>query len=109
MLIHDQVHSMAHDNIHKVIGIAVSLVEGTCQYVVADLCFQGSLQDVLTHDTIRLDWSFKHSMLRDDIVLVRQDLHFIHPRYYSTVQLWSNKLIIVCSIRVWIIFTAIRC
>ena len=92
---------MAHDNIHKVTGIAVSLVEGTCQYVESDFYSHGSLQDVLTHDIIRLDWTFKHSMLRD-IVLVRQDLHFIHPRYHSTVQLWSNKLIIVCSIRVWI-------
>ena len=99
---------MAHDNIHKVTGIAVSLVEGTCQYVESDFYSHGSLQDVLTHDIIRLDWTFKHSMLRD-IVLVRQDLHFIHPRYHSTVQLWSNKLIIVCSIRVWIIFTAVRC
>ncbi|GAU87943.1 hypothetical protein RvY_00723-2 [Ramazzottius varieornatus] len=68
------VHNLAHDNIHKLIGIAVSMAEGAFQYVVGDLCSHGSLQDVLTHDTIRLDWSFKNSMIRD-IVLGMEYLH----------------------------------
>lgn len=44
--------------------------------LVSEYCARGSLQDVLQQDDIKLDWSFRLSLLTD-LVRVSQNLTFI--------------------------------
>ncbi|XP_049284284.1 uncharacterized protein LOC125764274 [Anopheles funestus] len=64
-------HSLRHENINPLIGW---LNEPTRTALVFEHCSRGSLQDVLIMDEIKLDWSFRLSLLTD---LVR-GMRYLH-------------------------------
>ncbi|XP_050317118.1 uncharacterized protein LOC126751150 [Bactrocera neohumeralis] len=55
-------HGMRHENINPLIGW---LSDPNRTAMVFDYCSRGSLQDVLIMDEIKLDWSFRLSLLTD--------------------------------------------
>lgn len=60
-------HGLRHENLNPLIGC---LAEPPRVYLVSEYCARGSLQDVLQQDDIKLDWSFRLSLLTD-LVRVR--------------------------------------
>lgn len=55
-------HGLRHENINPLIGC---LAEPPRAALVSEWCARGSLQDVLQQDDIKLDWSFRLSLLTD--------------------------------------------
>jgi guanylate cyclase 2F len=66
-------HSLRHENINPLIGF---LSDPNRTALVFEYCSRGSLQDVLIMDEIKLDWSFRLSLLTD---LVR-GMRYLHSR-----------------------------
>lgn len=66
-------HGLRHENLNPLIGC---LAEPPKAALVSEWCTRGSLQDVLQQDDIKLDWSFRLSLLTD-LVRVSQ-YHFSH-------------------------------
>lgn len=64
-------HGLRHENINPLIGW---LNDPTRNAIVFEFCSRGSLQDVLIMDDIKLDWSFRLSLLTD---LVR-GMRYLH-------------------------------
>ncbi|XP_029170688.1 retinal guanylyl cyclase 2 isoform X2 [Nylanderia fulva] len=65
------IHGLRHENLNPLIGC---LNEPTRPCLVSEYCSRGSLEDVLVQDEIKLDWSFRLSLLTD---LVR-GMRYIH-------------------------------
>ncbi|XP_026671236.1 uncharacterized protein LOC108627232 isoform X2 [Ceratina calcarata] len=65
------IHGLRHENLNPLIGY---LNEPTRRCLVYEYCSRGSLEDVLVHDEIKLDWSFRLSFLTD---LVR-GMRYLH-------------------------------
>ncbi|EFN69634.1 Retinal guanylyl cyclase 2 [Camponotus floridanus] len=65
------IHGLRHENLNPLIGC---LNEPTRPCLVSEYCTRGSLEDVLVQDEIKLDWSFRLSLLTD---LVR-GMRYIH-------------------------------
>lgn len=63
-------HGLRHENLNPLIGC---LAEPPRAALVSEYCARGSLQDVLQQDDIKLDWSFRLSLLTD---LVRVSNYF---------------------------------
>ena len=63
-----QIKAVEHMNLQHFVGVAVN-PQDQCEYIVTELCSKGSLSDIIQNDMIKLDWFFKHSIIRD-IVLV---------------------------------------
>lgn len=57
-----QIHGLRHENLNPLIGY---LNETTRPSLVSEYCSRGSLEDVLMQDDIKLDWSFRLSLLTD--------------------------------------------
>ncbi|XP_017785431.1 PREDICTED: retinal guanylyl cyclase 2-like isoform X2 [Nicrophorus vespilloides] len=55
-------HGLRHENLNPLIGC---LAEPPRACLVSEWCARGSLQDVLQQDDIKLDWSFRLSLLTD--------------------------------------------
>ncbi|XP_045470449.1 retinal guanylyl cyclase 2 isoform X2 [Harmonia axyridis] len=55
-------HGLRHENLNPLIGC---LAEPPRAALVSEYCARGSLQDVLQQDDIKLDWSFRLSLLTD--------------------------------------------
>ncbi|CAH1131699.1 unnamed protein product [Ceutorhynchus assimilis] len=55
-------HGLRHENLNPLIGV---LAEPPRAFLVSEYCARGSLQDVLQQDDIKLDWSFRLSLLTD--------------------------------------------
>ncbi|KAF7287585.1 hypothetical protein GWI33_005943 [Rhynchophorus ferrugineus] len=55
-------HGLRHENLNPLIGV---LAEPPRAALVSEYCARGSLQDVLQQDDIKLDWSFRLSLLTD--------------------------------------------
>ncbi|KAG5881656.1 hypothetical protein JTB14_002151 [Gonioctena quinquepunctata] len=55
-------HGLRHENLNPLIGC---LAEPPRAALVSEYCSRGSLQDVLQQDDIKLDWSFRLSLLTD--------------------------------------------
>ncbi|XP_025829848.1 retinal guanylyl cyclase 2 isoform X2 [Agrilus planipennis] len=55
-------HGLRHENLNPLIGC---LAEPPRAALVTEWCSRGSLQDVLQQDEIKLDWSFRLSLLTD--------------------------------------------
>lgn len=64
-------HGLRHENINPLIGF---LSDPNRSVLVFEHCSRGSLQDVLIMDEIKLDWSFRLSLLTD---LVR-GMRYLH-------------------------------
>lgn len=45
-------------------GVVVG-VQNVCVYKAGEWCSRGSLDDVLENDSIKLDWAFKYSLMKD--------------------------------------------
>lgn len=58
----EQIHGLRHENLNPLIGC---LNEPTRPCLVSEYCSRGSLEDVLVQDEIKLDWSFRLSLLTD--------------------------------------------
>ncbi|XP_066588418.1 retinal guanylyl cyclase 2-like [Prorops nasuta] len=58
----DVLHGLRHENLNPLIGC---LTEPTRPCLVSEFCSRGSLEDVLVQDEIKLDWSFRLSLLTD--------------------------------------------
>lgn len=67
-------HGLRHENLNPLIGC---LAEPPRAALVTEWCSRGSLQDVLQQDEIKLDWSFRLSLLTD-LVRVRNNF-LLHP------------------------------
>ncbi|XP_025163076.1 retinal guanylyl cyclase 2 isoform X2 [Harpegnathos saltator] len=65
------IHGLRHENLNPLIGC---LNEPTRPCLVLEYCSRGSLEDVLVQDDIKLDWSFRLSLLTD---LVR-GMRYLH-------------------------------
>ncbi|XP_035725180.1 retinal guanylyl cyclase 2-like isoform X1 [Vespa mandarinia] len=65
------IHGLRHENLNPLIGC---LNEPTRPCLVSEYCSRGSLEDVLVQDEIKLDWSFRLSLLTD---LVR-GMRYLH-------------------------------
>lgn len=66
-------HNLRHENINPLIGF---FSDQNRTALVFENCSRGSLQDVLIMDDIKLDWSFRLSLLTD---LVR-GMRYLHSR-----------------------------
>nr|CAD7414021.1 unnamed protein product [Timema cristinae] len=55
-------HGLRHENLNVLLGC---LTEPTRPALVLEWCSRGSLEDVLVQDEIKLDWSFRLSLLTD--------------------------------------------
>ncbi|KAK9512103.1 hypothetical protein O3M35_000601 [Rhynocoris fuscipes] len=73
-------HSLRHENLNPIIGC---LVDPARPFLVWEHCSRGSLEDVLMADEIKLDWSFRLSLLTD---LVR-GMKYLHS---SSVKVHGN-------------------
>lgn len=62
-----QIHDLRHENINPMLGC---LVDPERSALVMEHGTRGSLEDVLVQDDIKLDWSFRLSLLTD-LVRVR--------------------------------------
>ena len=62
-----QMHDLRHENVNSFLGM---LIEPTKPGFVFDYCSRGSLEDIIKQEDIKLDWSFKVSLL-NDLVRVR--------------------------------------
>lgn len=56
-----------HDNLTRFVGASV---EAKYVAVCTEYCPKGSLEDILANDAIKLDWSFRYSLI-NDIIRVR--------------------------------------
>ncbi|KAL7302296.1 hypothetical protein TKK_0004960 [Trichogramma kaykai] len=56
------IHGLRHENLNALIGC---LTEPSRPCLVYEYCSRGSLEDVLVQDEIKLDWSFRLSLLTD--------------------------------------------
>ncbi|XP_021924230.1 retinal guanylyl cyclase 1 isoform X2 [Zootermopsis nevadensis] len=65
------VHGLRHENLNVMIGC---LTDANRPALVLEWCSRGSLEDVLVQDEIKLDWSFRLSLLTD---LVR-GMRYLH-------------------------------
>ncbi|XP_031621510.1 uncharacterized protein LOC116339642 [Contarinia nasturtii] len=61
-------HGLRHENINPLIGW---LADPMRNAIVFEYCSRGSLQDVLIMDEIKLDWSFRLSLLTDLVRAMR--------------------------------------
>lgn len=57
-----QLHGLRHENLNPLLGC---LMEPSRPALVWEWCSRGSLEDVLIQDEIKLDWSFRLSLLTD--------------------------------------------
>lgn len=74
-------HGLRHENLNPLIGC---LAEPPRAALVSEYCARGSLQDVLQQDDIKLDWSFRLSLLTDLVrVSVEGSIHL--PGYNRCV------------------------
>ncbi|XP_055349308.1 atrial natriuretic peptide receptor 1-like isoform X2 [Paramacrobiotus metropolitanus] len=57
------IKTVAHPNLQRVIG--VSIKDELCEYVIEEICSKGSVTNILQNEIIKLDWSFKNSLIKD--------------------------------------------
>lgn len=66
------IHGLRHENLNPLIGCITDIPHPG---LVSEWCTRGSLEDVLIMDDIKLDWSFRLSLLTDLVrVSVPQNL-----------------------------------
>ena len=57
-----QMKDISHENLNGFVGACVHTPD---IYILTHYCPKGSLMDILEHDEIKLDWSFKSSLIHD--------------------------------------------
>ncbi|XP_041366765.1 atrial natriuretic peptide receptor 1-like [Gigantopelta aegis] len=66
-----QMRETHHENLAQFIGIVLGTRKN---FIITEYCSKGSLQDVLQNEDIKLDWTFKLSLLRD----ITRGMSFLH-------------------------------
>ncbi|XP_055350346.1 atrial natriuretic peptide receptor 1-like [Paramacrobiotus metropolitanus] len=69
----NQVRTTTHQNLQRLLGASIN-DEGLIVFILGELCQKGSLTDLLEKDSLKLDWSFKNSLIKD-IVMGMTYLH----------------------------------
>lgn len=77
-----QVRDLTHENLVKFIGLCA---EEPNVAIVSELCSRGNLQDLLQNSTIRLDWTFRYSII-NDIVDGLAHLHASPIQYHGRLK-----------------------
>lgn len=72
-------HGLRHENLNPLIGC---LAEPPRAALVSEYCARGSLQDVLQQDDIKLDWSFRLSLLTDLVRVSSVRKHIVNIDIY---------------------------
>ncbi|XP_055350308.1 atrial natriuretic peptide receptor 1-like [Paramacrobiotus metropolitanus] len=62
-----------HQNLQRLLGVSVD-EDGFIVFILGEVCQKGSLTDLLEKDSLKLDWSFKNSLIKD-IVMGMTYLH----------------------------------
>ncbi|XP_022664714.1 atrial natriuretic peptide receptor 1-like isoform X3 [Varroa destructor] len=92
-----QMHDLTHENLVRLIGLTA---EDLNVGVVMEYCPRGSLRDLLENESLRLDWTFRYSII-NDIVEGMCFLHsnFIgcHGRLRSTTCLIDARFVVKIS------------
>lgn len=68
-----KIHGLRHENLNPLLGC---LPDSPRPALVWEWCSRGSLEDVLMQDDIKLDWSFRLSLLTD-LVRVSQNTRIL--------------------------------
>ncbi|KAL5007127.1 hypothetical protein ScPMuIL_015933 [Solemya velum] len=77
-----QMRAMQHENLTRFIGACVDPGK-IC--ILSEYCSKGSLQDVLQNDSIKLDWTFRLSLLKD----ISRGMIYIHStelKYHGSLR-----------------------
>ncbi|XP_058162341.1 guanylate cyclase D-like [Dasypus novemcinctus] len=82
-----KMRELRHENVTACLGVLVA--PGLCA-LVQEHCSRGSLQDLLRHEALRLDWTFKASLLLD---LIR-GLRYLHHRHFPHGRLKSRNCVV---------------
>ncbi|OQV18934.1 Atrial natriuretic peptide receptor 1 [Hypsibius exemplaris] len=59
-----QIKACVSPNLQKFVGLGLSST-GLCEFIVNEPCAKGSLTDILENEMIKLDWTFKNSLIKD--------------------------------------------
>ncbi|XP_007520318.2 guanylate cyclase D-like [Erinaceus europaeus] len=82
-----KIRELRHENITAFLGLFVS--PGACALVL-EYCARGSLEDLLRNEALRLDWTFKASLLLD---LIR-GMRYLHHRHFPHGRLKSRNCVV---------------
>ncbi|XP_048216482.1 guanylate cyclase D-like [Perognathus longimembris pacificus] len=82
-----QMREMRHENVATCLGFFVA---PGVHAVVLEHCARGSLEDLLRNEALRLDWTFKASLLLD---LIR-GMRFLHQRRFPHGRLKSRNCVV---------------
>ncbi|XP_040819975.1 guanylate cyclase D-like [Ochotona curzoniae] len=82
-----KMQELRHENVAACLGL---LVTSGVSAVVLEHCARGSLEDLLQNKTLRLDWTFKASLLLD---LIR-GMQYLHHRHFPHGRLKSRNCVV---------------
>ncbi|XP_055329518.1 atrial natriuretic peptide receptor 2-like [Paramacrobiotus metropolitanus] len=73
------VEPLRHTNLHRFVGIVVD-ERNWCVYRCGEFCSRGTLEDVLESESLKLDWSFKYSLMKD----ICEGMTFLHVSFLES-------------------------
>uniref|UniRef100_A0A8C3VIF4 guanylate cyclase n=1 Tax=Catagonus wagneri TaxID=51154 RepID=A0A8C3VIF4_9CETA len=82
-----QMRELQHENVATFLGIFMA---PGVSALVLEYCARGSLEDLLRNEALRLDWTFKASLLLDLIRGVR----YLHQRHFPHSRLKSRNCVV---------------
>uniref|UniRef100_A0A8D2DXK0 Guanylate cyclase n=1 Tax=Sciurus vulgaris TaxID=55149 RepID=A0A8D2DXK0_SCIVU len=82
-----QMREMRHENVAACLGLFVG---PGVSALVLEYCTRGSLEDLLRNEALRLDWTFKASLLLD---LIR-GMRYLHHRHFPHGRLKSRNCVL---------------
>ncbi|XP_076415262.1 guanylate cyclase D [Peromyscus maniculatus bairdii] len=82
-----KMREMRHENVTTFLGL---LVGPEFSAMVLEHCSRGSLEDLLRNEALRLDWTFKASLLSD---LIR-GMRYLHHRHFPHGRLKSRNCVV---------------
>ncbi|OQV13910.1 Atrial natriuretic peptide receptor 1 [Hypsibius exemplaris] len=69
----NEVRAISHPNLHRIIGVGLD-EQNFCSFILGDICTKGTLDDVLENELIKLDCSFKYSIIKD----ISEGMGYLH-------------------------------
>ncbi|MBZ3884806.1 Olfactory guanylyl cyclase GC-D [Sciurus carolinensis] len=82
-----KMREMRHENVASCLGLFVG---PGVSALVLEYCTRGSLEDLLRNEALRLDWTFKASLLLDLI----QGMQYLHHRHFPHGRLKSRNCVL---------------
>uniref|UniRef100_A0A8P0SAS3 guanylate cyclase n=2 Tax=Canis lupus familiaris TaxID=9615 RepID=A0A8P0SAS3_CANLF len=86
-LLPQQIRELRHENVAACLGVFVA---PGVSALVLEHCARGSLEDLLRNEALRLDWTFKASLLLD---LIR-GMRYLHHRHFPHGRLKSRNCVV---------------